>query len=113
MTPGMRILPVGQLDSLEDVVFVLVPRVGRFERIGAGVDLQHDVDDVLQLHFVDARPDVDAVARMKANLLGRDAAHRVVDGFDALRRPVPAVVDAHAGIHHVVGDQSRDHRSEG
>src|SRR6266496_5699046 len=65
-------LPGGQLDPLEDMVFVFVPRVGRFERIGAGVDFQNDVDDVLQIHFVNARTDIDRVAGMKADLLGRD-----------------------------------------
>ena len=31
--------PLGQLYPLEDVVFVFVPRVCRFERIGSGIDL--------------------------------------------------------------------------
>ena len=45
-------LPGGQLDAFEDMVFVFMARVRRFERIGAGIDLHHDVDDVLQGHFV-------------------------------------------------------------
>src|SRR5215475_1710454 len=89
------------------MVFVFVPRIRRFERIGAGVDLQHDVDDVLQGHFVDARPDVDAVARMEANLLRWDAADRVIDGFDALCRPLSALLDAEFRVHHVIADQAR------
>ena len=84
-------LPLGELDLLEDMIFVLVPRIRRFERIGAGVDLQNDVDDVLQVHFMDARTDIDAVAGMEADLLRRDAADRIIDHFDARRRPLPAV----------------------
>ena len=61
-------------DVLEDVVLVIVPRIRRFEGIRAGVDLQEDVDDVLQLHVVDTRADVDAVAGVEANLLPWDPA---------------------------------------
>ena len=99
--------PGGQLDVLEDMVFVLVARVRRFEGIGAGVDLQHDVDDILEIHFVDARTDIDAVAGMEADFLGRDAAERVIDHFDPLGRPVPAIGDAELRMHHVIGDQAR------
>jgi hypothetical protein len=66
MTLGMRILP-GQLDVLEDV-YSCRGAGWRFERIRADIDLQDDVDDVLQLHLVNARADVDAVARMKTDL---------------------------------------------
>src|SRR5262245_11856020 len=89
------------------MVFVFVARIRRFERIGAGVDLQQDVDDVLQGHFVDAWTDIDAVAGMEANLLGGDAADRVIDGFDALCRPLPALFDAEFRVHHIIADQAR------
>ena len=107
MTPGMRILPSGSLHVLEDVVLVLVPRVRRLERVRAGIDLQHDVDDVLQFHLVDARAHVDAVAGVEPDLVRRDAAERVVDRLDALGRPLPAVLHALVRIHHVVRDQAR------
>ena len=55
MTPGISDLPSGSLTLFPDPPFVLVARVGRLERIRAGVDPQHDVDDVLQLHVVHAR----------------------------------------------------------
>src|SRR5881409_3809208 len=58
ITPGMRIV---RSDVLEHVVLVLVTRIGRLEGVRPGVDLEHDVDDVLQFHVVDARADVDAV----------------------------------------------------
>ena len=48
---GDEDLALGQLDVLEDVVFVLVPRVGRFERIRAGIDLQ----DVTGEYWADRR----------------------------------------------------------
>ena len=35
--------------------------------IGAGADLQHEVDEVLELQVVDARADVDAVAGVPAD----------------------------------------------
>ena len=44
---------------------------------------------------------------MEADLFLRDAAQRVVDGLDTLRRPRPAVRHADAGIHHEVGDEAR------
>jgi len=61
---------------------------------------------VLQGHFMDARTDIDAVAGMKAHLLGWDVADRVVDGFDALCCPALAVGHAEFRMHHIVGDQT-------
>ena len=55
---------------------------------------------------MDAWPDIDAVARMKAYLLGRDVTDRVIDRFDTLRCPFPAVCDTEARVHHVVSDQT-------
>ena len=85
--PGDEHLPLGQLHLLEDMVFVFVAWVGCFKRIGSGVDLQHDIDNILQGHFMDAWTDIDAVAGMKAHLFRWDVADRVIDGFDALGRP--------------------------
>jgi hypothetical protein len=42
------------------MVFVCVARVGCLKRIGSSVALQHDVDNVLQGHFMDTQTDVDA-----------------------------------------------------
>ena len=56
---------------------------------------------------MDARTDIDRVAGVEADLLGRDAADRVVDRFDALSRPLPAVFDAELRVHHLIGDQAR------
>ena len=76
ITPGMSTLPVGQLHRLPNVVLVLVARVGRLERVGAGVDPQDHVDDLAERHVVHARALVDAVAGVEADLLRRDAAQR-------------------------------------
>src|SRR2546425_8762461 len=104
---GNEDFAVGRPELLEDVVLVLVPRVGRLEGIGARVDLVDDVDDVLQFHIVDPRADVDAVAGVEANLLGWNVAQRVVDRLYAPSGPLPAVRDAEVGVHHVLGDEAR------
>ena len=105
--PGDEHLPLGQLHLLEDMVFVFVAWVGCFKRIGSGVDLQHDIDNILQGHFMDAWTDIDAVAGMKAHLFRWDVADRVIDGFDALGCPASAVGHAAFRMHHIVGDQTR------
>ena len=48
MTPGQSTLPSGTFTLLEQVIFVLVARIGAFEAVGAGIDLQHIFDDVGQ-----------------------------------------------------------------
>src|SRR3712207_6565715 len=47
-------LAVGELDVLPYVPFVRVAWVSRLKRIGASVDFQYEVDDVLQGCVVDA-----------------------------------------------------------
>ena len=105
--PGNERLALGQFDALPNPPFVLVARVGGFERIGAGVDPQHDVDDVLQLHVVDARPDIDAVAGVVADALLWQAAQRVVERVDPYTRPFAAILDARFRVHHVIGGEER------
>jgi len=50
---------------------VIVARVGRFDRVCAGVDAQHDVDVVAQLEVVRARRDVGAVTGVIADAVFR------------------------------------------
>ena len=88
MTPGMSELAVRQLDVFPHLPFVLVARVRGLERIGSGPDLQDDVDDVLELHVVDARPHIDAVAGVVADLFGRDVAQRMIERLDATLLPI-------------------------
>ena len=83
----------GSFDLLPDRPFVLVARVGRLDQIGAGADLQHQVDEVLELEVVHARRDVDAVAGVEADAVFRNAAQRVVQRLDAQRDELAAVLD--------------------
>src|ERR1700728_1117731 len=102
---GDQNLAVRQLDVLPDLPFVLMARIGRLEGIGAGADLQNDIDDVFELHVVDARAHIDAVAGVKTDLLRRNVAQRVIERCDADFRPFAAVGDARLGMDDVIGDQ--------
>src|SRR4051812_1143976 len=53
------------LDALEEVVLVLVPRIGGLEAVRPGVDLEYVVDNLRQTCLVESRPLIDAVARWK------------------------------------------------
>ncbi len=81
-------LVLRQLGIPPDLPLVLVARVRRLERIGAGVDLQDDVEQVLDLHVVHARSHVDAVAGVVADFLRRDAAQRMVERLDTRFAPI-------------------------
>src|SRR3982074_554452 len=59
---GADHLALRELDPLEQVVFVLVTRIGAFEAVGTGVDLEHVADHVGEAGFVEARAPVDAAA---------------------------------------------------
>ena len=63
---------VRQLNVLPNLPFVFMPRIGGFERIGAGADLQDNVDDILELHVMDTRAHIDAVAGVEADFFRRD-----------------------------------------
>jgi hypothetical protein len=75
---GDQQLAVRQLRLLPHPPLVLVPRVAGLEGIGAGVDAEHNVDDVLQIEVVHPRTHIDAVTGVIAHPLGRDAGERVV-----------------------------------
>jgi hypothetical protein len=62
---------------------MLVARIRRLERISAGAHLQYDIDDVLELHVVDARTHIDAVAGVESNSVLRDSGERRVERLDA------------------------------
>src|SRR5262249_56016495 len=82
----------GYLQALEQVVFVLVARIRSLETKGTSIDLEHVRDDLRQIRFVDARPLVDAIAGMKADPLGRNAAERRIGRFDVNLRPPPLLL---------------------
>src|SRR6185437_12500591 len=86
-------LALGQFDVLPHLPFVLVTRVRRLDEIGRRPDLQHEVYEMLQLEVVNARRDVHAVAGVKADSIFRYAAQGVIDGLDAQRDELPAVLD--------------------
>src|SRR5207249_5647703 len=81
---GDNRLAFRQPHLLPDVVLVLVTRVRRLERVGASVDLEHDIDDVLEWHVVDTGTNVDAVAGVEAHAVRRNIANGQVDELDAL-----------------------------
>ena len=87
--------------------FMLVARVGGLERVGACIDPQHDIDQMLQLHVVHARSDIDAVAGVIPDAVRRQPAQRMVQHLDASCRPFPARLDARLGMHDVVGGEER------
>src|SRR5712691_3544320 len=65
--------------ALPNVVLVLVPRVGRLERVRPSVHLEDQVDEVRQRRIVNARAFVDAIARVVAHTLWRNALESAVD----------------------------------
>ena len=87
-TPGMRILPSGSLTFFPHSPFVLVAHVRRLDRVGAGVDAQDEVDDVLQRRVGDVRGVPAAVAEVVADAVLGDAAQGVVERLDAQLGPL-------------------------
>ena len=79
---GDQDLAVRQFRSFPDMILMLVARVGGFEGVGAGIYFQDQIDDFFQRRVVDARPFVDAIAGVKANLFGWNAAQGVIDRLD-------------------------------
>ena len=104
---GDEHLAFRQFGGFPDPPFMLVARIAGFERIGAGAHAEHDVDDVLQFHVVDARAHVDAVAGVVAHALGRNAAQRVVQELDAGGRPFAALGEIDLRVHRPVARQLR------
>ncbi len=88
---------VGELRLLPHRPFMLMARIGCLERERLCVDAQHQVDVVPQLHVVDARRDVDAVAGVEANALARDALERQIDRLDMRRDELAALLDRGVG----------------
>ena len=72
---------------------MLVTRIGGFEGVGTGIDAKHDVDDVFEFEIVDPGSNIDAVAGMVANALGRDPFECVIEKLDAEGRPFAALFE--------------------
>ena len=80
--PGTNYLAVWQLYPLEQVVFVFVARVSRFEAERTSVDLQDVLYDLRQVRFVDPRSLVDAVTSVKPYAFSRNSIERDVRCFN-------------------------------
>lgn len=81
--------PLGQFHPLEQVIFVFMSRVRSFEAERAGIDLENVFNDLRQIRFVDTGSLINAVARVKTNTLGRNAAQRLIRCFNInLRSPL-------------------------
>ncbi len=104
---GDEHLVVGQLDARPIFPLVLVARIGSLERVGARAHLEDDVDDVLELHVVDARAHIDAVAGVEADPVFRDALERRIERLDAQLCPFTAGGDVEVRARDVVGEEER------
>ena len=82
MTVWNEHLAFRDLDALEEVVLVLVPRIGGLEAERPGVDLKYVVDDLPQACLVEPRPLVDAIARVEAHTLPWNPLDRGVSCLD-------------------------------
>ena len=76
-----------QLHLLPHAPFVLVAHIGGLDRIGAGLHLQDQVDDVLERRVGDVRHVPAAEADVIADAVLRDAFERVVERLDAQLGP--------------------------
>ena len=92
---------------LPDAPLMVVARIGRLEGVGASVDLQEQVDNVLQAHFMDAGADIDTVAGVKAYFLWWDIPDGVVQHLHPELSPCEKFLQAHPRIRAKGGHQSR------
>ncbi len=97
---GDEDLALGELRVAPDGPLVLVPRIGGFDEIGAGLHAQQEVDEMPELEVERARRHVDAIAGVKADALFGEPAQRVVHRLDALGDEAAALLDI--GIHGAV-----------
>src|SRR3954447_4920031 len=77
--PGDQDLAVGQLDVAPHGPLVGVPDVPGLDRVGLGVDLQHQVGDVDEVDVGNVRPVPAPPAHVEPDLVRGDALQRVVD----------------------------------
>src|SRR5690606_31529177 len=90
-------LALGELHVLPDLPLVLMAGVRALEAERLRVDLEHEVDDVLELDIGRVRAVPGAPADVDANLLLRDALERMVDSVDADLGEVAVVLDRRLG----------------
>src|SRR5574341_1428681 len=80
---GNELFARRELDLPEHAPLVVVARIGRLERVEAGVDGEEEIEHVVELQVRHAWSEVDAVASVIADALDRHPAQRVVDVRDA------------------------------
>src|SRR5262249_16863629 len=91
---GHQHLARRQLYILPHVVLVLVPHVRRLDRVLRGVDLEHQIGDILELDVVDMRPVTAPPAGMEADEILWQACERVVQHLDTEAQVFTQVRDA-------------------
>ena len=98
---------VGQLGVLPHRPLVLVAHVAGLERIGAGVDRQHHVDDVAHGDVGRVRAVPAAPAEMEADAILRQAAQRMVQRLDLGHGELAILLGGRLGIDlvEVLGDR--------
>ena len=97
-------LVLGQFRAFPDTPLVLVPRVRPFNHIGAGIDLEDQVDNILERHVGDVRAGPTAPAHVVAHPVGGDAAQRVVEHLHMHAHPFAEILQGPRGHHPVIGD---------
>ena len=97
---GDQDLPVPELRRLPDAPLVLVARVGRLDRVRAGLHLQDQVDQLLQRRVGDVRHVPASEADVVAHPVLRDPLQRVVESVDPKLAPSSVVLGT--GLHQVV-----------
>ena len=100
-------LVVGQLHLLPDLPLVLVADIAGLERVGVGVDRQHDLDDVPHRDVGRVRAVPASPAQVEPDAVLRQAPDRVVERLDPDHRELPVVLHRRLGIDHVpvLGDR--------
>ena len=108
MTPGISILPSGASTSPRRATRAR-GAVGRLDRVGAGVHLEHQIDDALERRVGDVRHVPAAETDVVAHALLGNALQRVIQRVDAQLRPLAIVLRAllhevvvHVGEHRIV-----------
>ena len=81
-----------ELHPLPYPPFVLVTRIGHFQKVAADLHLQDEVDDVLERDIEGMRPVPATPAHVIAGALLRQSPERVVERLDAERRPFAVVL---------------------
>src|SRR5579862_4139514 len=86
---------------------MFVARISGLEGIRAGPYAQDDVEKMPQLHVVDTRAKVDAVAGVIADLLLRNSSERMIKRVHSPAGPLPAILHARVRMVNVVSGQRR------